>query len=804
MSSFATLNVKEPESIDYAKQYLSPWSGYFKKSIQERQQSVQNESNEAGSLPLNIADIMIENCIGTLSLPLGISPNFVINNKHFIVPFCVEEPSVIAAASSISKLIAKNGGFSTSNSNKNIMIGQVQILNIHKDINKAINIIKQNESKYIKTGNNKYCASMVKRGGGIHKIETRIITPRIYKHNKTQRNKYLVIHIHVDVCDAMGANKVNTVCEGLSTLFQNDLISNGFISASIGLKILSNLCTERMTISTFCIPISNLSWKGIDGMIVATKMVEAYEFAIDDVYRATTNNKGIMNGMDAVAIALGQDWRAIEASSHCYAYVGNDNIYGPLAHYFIEYSIKKQCECLYGYLNIPISVGTKGGSITTHPGYKYTVKQLLPSQISDTMELKAKHIADIIVSAGLANNFAAIRALAIEGIQKGHMMLHSKNIAVSVLNENEHNLVNEVSQFMVKKKAINTNMGSRYIKARNIEFEQDFMEIDKKENECFPSTLMVEIPSKYGMIVLDIVIDTYEIKNKEILHLEIKRNEKDFILLNMSDEQKIDEQQLKNKLKMKDSKGNNDRMYFEDMILKLFGKTIDDIVKTYNVIDSFNVCSKSLELQENNDECKFIISEIKLLSLLINILLSEYVVKYKDENMKNSFIKLICDELKNYIIKQYCNGDESNFKKNENYFSTIEVKNICNEKQTKMKQTEEELELKLFSECLIKSLIRALVFRVKSVEMNIAKSFTHCLLNWQLLSLYSLQCVYGLNAQFVTLNVSETQESVGKCLYDVLLQKANKYPALIFLASNIVGLHTLNENVIGMIEQYGL
>eukprot|EP01084_Bolivina_argentea_P165806 287975_1 len=214
MSALAPFNVKEPDDTDFSTKHLAPWSGFFKKSIQERQQAVHNEANECGLLPLNIADIMIENCIGTLTLPLGISPNFVINKKHFVVPFCVEEPSIIAAASSISKLISKNGGFTTNNSETNCMIGQIQITNIHKHIHKAMDIIQQNKAKYIEKGNQKYCASMVQRGGGIIKIQSRQITPRIYKHNKVQRDSYLVLHIHIDVCDAMGANKVNTVCEG--------------------------------------------------------------------------------------------------------------------------------------------------------------------------------------------------------------------------------------------------------------------------------------------------------------------------------------------------------------------------------------------------------------------------------------------------------------------------------------------------------------------------------------------------------------------------------------------------------------
>merc|ERR1719295_1363799 len=173
----ASSNSQPKHDVDYGKSHLSKWSGFFKKSITDRQSMVNNESNANGHLPLNIADIMIENCIGTLSLPLGISPNFIINQRHFIVPYCVEEPSVIAAASSTSKLIAKNGGFTTDHSARNVMIGQVQILTIPKhSIQNAINILTQNESKYIQNGNDHFCASMVRRGGGIIQIKPRVIT----------------------------------------------------------------------------------------------------------------------------------------------------------------------------------------------------------------------------------------------------------------------------------------------------------------------------------------------------------------------------------------------------------------------------------------------------------------------------------------------------------------------------------------------------------------------------------------------------------------------------------------------------
>ena len=760
----------------------------------ERQVMVDNESNLKGHLPLSTADIMIENCIGTLSLPLGISPNFIIDQKHFIVPYCVEEPSVIAAASSTSKLIAKNGGFITEHSARNVMIGQVQITQIPvHSIEKAVDILSQNESRYIQNGNDHFCASMVKRGGGIIKIEPRVITPRIYKHNKSQRNKYIVVHIHVDVCDAMGANKVNTVCEGLSILFISDLKSRlksrlkcpaksplkskGISTAEmkvdidsgmepqIGLRILSNLCTERMTTSSFCIPIGQLSWKGVDGMKVATQIVSAYEFAMDDIYRATTNNKGIMNGMDAVAIALGQDWRAIEAAAHCFASISNEGQYGPLAHYHIEYREERQCHCLCGYMTIPIAVGTKGGSIGTHPGYQYTVNRLLSIAMEDgASSLNAKDIAGIIVSAGLASNFAAIRALAIEGIQKGHMALHSKNIAHSVLKESQIGLVEEVSQFMNHKKDITTKMASRYMKARNIEFghrylqcllEADSVEADQGMNgveptkseisECFPSSLIVQIPSSNGVVEVDVVIECVSGINMEAVHLEMKLDENAHIVLSVGNEEKMDKAQIESIVKSVTStstklkEGDERRQFQEETLWKLFGSNAQEICKDYHGMSHWK------DYRVDGDDEQIMTQKVVNEAILISLLIARAVGQYqriwnglrRGSKEEVSFMVLICEAMRRYIIKTYHDGDESEFEKRKKLVS----KNMAKyEDGTNLeKVVRNGGDLMQFRECLIRSLLRALLYRVNLIEAKNSGEIGYRVLLRQLLSMNGLR-----------------------------------------------------------------
>mgnify|MGYP003695101735 CR=1 FL=1 len=239
---------------------------------------------------------------------------------------------------------------------------------------------------------------MVKRGGGVEDIRYRELGEQM-----------MVVELLVNVCESMGANVVNSVAEATSPFILN-LLGQG----QIGVRILTNLCTERMCLSEFSMPVDKLAWKGVPGKEVAEKIIETQRFAELDQYRATTHNKGIMNGIDAVAVAMGQDWRAIESAAHSYASLGSR--YLPLTRYRIENGYFK------GKLEIPISVGTKGGAISTNPSFINTHKIMCyPS---------ASELAQVMVSVGLAQNFAALRAMSIEGIQKGHMNLHARNVAI--------------------------------------------------------------------------------------------------------------------------------------------------------------------------------------------------------------------------------------------------------------------------------------------------------------------------------------------------------------------------------------
>ena len=370
---------------------------------------------------------MIENCVGCLSLPLGVAPTFVINGRHYVVPMAVEEPSVVAAASGIGKLVSEEGGGFTVESGENLMIGQIQLLDIthaaapqadseHDAVDAVIAIIQQQREELLRQGNS-HCLSMVKRGGGMRDIHAE---RRVSRSGRAADS--VIVFLKVDVCDSMGANIVNSICEGLSPSLLSLLAA---FRPRLGLRILSNLCVDRRTAASFRLPFSALAYKGVDGAEVARRVVEAFEFACDDEFRAVTNNKGVMNGMDAVAIATGQDWRALEAAAHAWAAVRHrfDSRYpaapyGPLCTYSLSPSGH-----LVGRCDIPISVGTAGGAISSHPLYSLTLALL--------HHPTARELAGVIVSVGLAQNFAALRALAIEGIQRGHMSLHARNIALA-------------------------------------------------------------------------------------------------------------------------------------------------------------------------------------------------------------------------------------------------------------------------------------------------------------------------------------------------------------------------------------
>ncbi|MCX6777841.1 MAG: hydroxymethylglutaryl-CoA reductase, degradative [Candidatus Micrarchaeota archaeon] len=342
-----------------------------------------------GALDEATADRMVENAIGVLPLPLGIATNFRINGRDYLIPMAIEEPSVIAAASNAARLAREGGGF-TAKCSEPIMIGQILLEGV-KDSGKAAKAILAKKKEIIKMANS-FDETLVRLGGGAREIEVRRL-----------RENMLAVHLLVDVRDAMGANAVNTMCEGVAPIIEK---------ASGGKKtmaILSNLATSRMAEA------SVVYLGEVVGKEVVNGVVSAYRFAAADPYRCATHNKGIMNGIDAVAIATGNDWRAIEAGAHAYAAT---NGYSPLTKWE-----KTEEGNLRGSIRLPIAAGIVGGATRTNPIARISLKIL---GIKTAQEL-----AQVMASVGLAQNFAAIRALSTEGIQKGHMKLHARNIAIT-------------------------------------------------------------------------------------------------------------------------------------------------------------------------------------------------------------------------------------------------------------------------------------------------------------------------------------------------------------------------------------
>ena len=369
---------------------------------------------------------MIENCIGVMPLPLGLGVGFKVNQKNFIVPMAVEEPSVIAACSAIAKIISTHGGGFECFSSPPIMTGQIQITEV-TDYDRIDFVLRRDKDKIIRYANS-HCLSMTQRGGGVVDLKWRQLSEQM-----------MVVEFDVNVCDAMGANAINTIAEATAP-FIHSLIGQG----QIGIRILTNLCTERMIMATFSIPVEKLAWKGASGELVAKKILEAQRFAELDQYRATTHNKGIMNGVDAVAIALGQDWRAIESAAHSYAAISGK--YMPLSSYKLEGGIFK------GKIKLPIAVGTKRGALSSNPGYINTL-QIMGNPT-------ATEIGQVMASVGLANNFAALRAMGIEGIQRGHMDLHARNVAIQAGLPTD--LVTQAAQFMKVRNKINVRTAQQY------------------------------------------------------------------------------------------------------------------------------------------------------------------------------------------------------------------------------------------------------------------------------------------------------------------------------------------------------
>jgi hydroxymethylglutaryl-CoA reductase len=346
------------------------------------------------------ADHMIENAVGTFSLPLGIGLNFVVNGREVLVPMAIEEPSVVAGASFMAKLVRAGSGFIASTTPPE-MIGQMQVLDV-KDLMAASMKLYEHRNELLANAD-AVDPLLEKLGGGARDLEVRII-------EDSPIGPFLVLHLIYDVRDAMGANAVNTACERLAPLVEK--ITGG----RVHLKILSNLADRRLAKASCTIPVKELAFDGFSGEQVRDGIIEAWAFAAVDPYRAATHNKGIMNGVDAVVIATGNDWRAIEAGAHAYA--ARDGRYTSLSTW-----CKDAEGNLTGELEMPMAVGIVGGATKVHPTAKAALK---------LMGVKtAAELAEIIVSVGLAQNLAALRALATEGIQRGHMSLHARQVAIA-------------------------------------------------------------------------------------------------------------------------------------------------------------------------------------------------------------------------------------------------------------------------------------------------------------------------------------------------------------------------------------
>lgn len=388
--------------------YDSRIPSFYKLSVQKRIRKLyeldvisrtdyQALSSNSHTLNASTADRMIENVIGVMGLPMGLALNFLINGRDRVIPMVVEEPSIVAALSSTAKLCRLSGGFKATCSNP-IMIGQLQVLKVPNCELAKSNLYR--ESQAILTLANSIHPKMVERGGGAQDIE-------VFIHNSSS-GKMLVLHLLVDTRDAMGANLVNSMCEAVAPLVEK--ITDGRVL----LRILSNLTDRCIVVGRLSIPLANLVSKDFSSEQVRDGIIAACDFAKVDPYRATTHNKGIMNGIDAVAIATGNDWRAIEAAAHAYA--AQTGRYSSLT----DFCIGPDGELL-GRIQIPLKVGIVGGSLQSNPSTMLSMRLLGVKS--------ATELAEIMACVGLAQNFAALKALSTEGIQRGHMNLHARSVA---------------------------------------------------------------------------------------------------------------------------------------------------------------------------------------------------------------------------------------------------------------------------------------------------------------------------------------------------------------------------------------
>ncbi len=372
--------------------------GFYRLTISERQRRLELTENEiaaltSGGLSPDLANRLIENVIGIHGLPLGIATNFQINGRDYLIPMAIEEPSVVAAASHAAKLVRNAGGF-TASADAPLMIGQVQVVDL-RDVDAAREKILAARAEILQLADSK--STLVEFGGGARDLEVRVL-------RETRVGPMLVVHLKIDVRDAMGANSVNTACETIAPFIEK------LTGGRVVLRILSNLAGERLARAACRVRKEDIGEEIVRNIVAADALAEA------DPYRAATHNKGIMNGIDAVVVATGNDWRAVEAGAHAYA--ARSGQYRALTRWE-----RDENGDLVGALELPIVSGIVGGTVNAHPLAKIGLK-ILGVQ-------SAPEFAGVLAAVGLAQNLGALRALAAEGIQAGHMALHARQIAIA-------------------------------------------------------------------------------------------------------------------------------------------------------------------------------------------------------------------------------------------------------------------------------------------------------------------------------------------------------------------------------------
>lgn len=417
--------------------------GFYKVTVPERRTRVAEATGVAseeiataldgGGLDADTADKFVENVLGTYGLPYGVALNIQVNGEDYVAPMVVEEPSVVAAASNAAKMVRAGGGF-TAEIDGPIMIGQVQLTHVQDREAARAAILAAKEE--ILGRANRAVPGLVGRGGGAQDIEVRLLGE--------PSDAMIVVHVLVDCRDAMGANLINTIAEGIADRLAE--LANG----RVGLRILSNLCDRRCVRVTCRVPAALLATEDMDGSSVIDGIVNASRFAELDPYRAATHNKGIMNGIDSVVIATGNDWRAVEAGAHAFA--ARSGRYEPLSIW------RRDGDFLTGRIELPLALGTVGGTLRVHPSARLSLKMMGVTEAAD--------LAAVCAAVGLASNLAAVRALATDGIQRGHMALHARSVALAAGAEGRD--VERVAAIIVEARDITLEAAKRAVEQLRI------------------------------------------------------------------------------------------------------------------------------------------------------------------------------------------------------------------------------------------------------------------------------------------------------------------------------------------------